>query len=63
MVRGDRAARSFSAFCYKAGQLVGIDLVNRAADHVFGRKVLGMDRSITPEQAADLGFDLKAAVK
>jgi 3-phenylpropionate/trans-cinnamate dioxygenase ferredoxin reductase subunit len=30
---------------------------------VFGRKVLGMNRSVTPEQAADLGFDLKAAVK
>ena len=63
VVRGDRAARSFSAFCYKAGRLVGIESVNRAADHVFGRKVLGMERSITPEQAADLGFDLKAAVK
>jgi len=63
VVRGDRAARSFSAFCYKQGVLVGVESVNRAADHVFGRKVLGMNRSITPEQAADLSFDLKAAVK
>jgi 3-phenylpropionate/trans-cinnamate dioxygenase ferredoxin reductase subunit len=63
VVRGDRAARSFSAFCYRAGHLVGIESVNRAADHVFGRKVLGMERSITPEQAADPSFDLKAAVK
>jgi 3-phenylpropionate/trans-cinnamate dioxygenase ferredoxin reductase subunit len=62
VVRGDRAQRSFSAFCYKAGQLVGIESVNRASDHVFGRKVLGMKRSITPEQAADLSFDLKAAL-
>jgi 3-phenylpropionate/trans-cinnamate dioxygenase ferredoxin reductase component len=62
VVRGDRAQRSFSAFCYKAGQLVGIESVNRASDHVFGRKVLGMNRSITPEQAADLSFDLKAAL-
>ena len=62
VVRGDRAQRSFSAFCYKAGQLVGIESVNRAADHVFGRKILGMNRSIEPEQAADLGFDLKAAL-
>jgi len=60
--RGDRQARSFSAFCYKAGQLVGIESVNRAADHVFGRKILGLNRSIEPEQAADLGFDLKAAL-
>jgi 3-phenylpropionate/trans-cinnamate dioxygenase ferredoxin reductase component len=62
VVRGDRGQRSFSAFCYKAGQLVGIESVNRASDHVFGRRVLGMNRSIEPEQAADIGFDLKAAL-
>jgi 3-phenylpropionate/trans-cinnamate dioxygenase ferredoxin reductase component len=62
VVRGDRGQRSFSAFCYKAGQLVGIESVNRASDHVFGRRVLGMNRSIEPEQAADLSFDLKAAL-
>jgi 3-phenylpropionate/trans-cinnamate dioxygenase ferredoxin reductase subunit len=62
VVRGDRAARSFSAFCYKQGVLVGVESVNRASDHVFGRKILGMNRSITPEQAEDPGFDLKAAV-
>jgi 3-phenylpropionate/trans-cinnamate dioxygenase ferredoxin reductase subunit len=62
VVRGDQAARSFSAFCYKAGQLVGIESVNRASDHVFGRKILGLNRSITPGQAADPTFDLKAAL-
>jgi 3-phenylpropionate/trans-cinnamate dioxygenase ferredoxin reductase component len=62
VVRGDRAQRSFSAFCYKDGQLVGIESVNRASDHVFGRRALGMNRSITPAQAADPGFDLKAAL-
>jgi 3-phenylpropionate/trans-cinnamate dioxygenase ferredoxin reductase component len=63
VVRGDRAARSFSAFCYSSGQLVGIESVNRAADHVFGRKLLGMNRSIAPERVADPGFDLKAALR
>jgi 3-phenylpropionate/trans-cinnamate dioxygenase ferredoxin reductase component len=62
VVRGDRAQRSFSAFCYKSGQLVGIESINRASDHVFGRKILGLNRSIGPEQAADLTFDLKAAL-
>jgi 3-phenylpropionate/trans-cinnamate dioxygenase ferredoxin reductase subunit len=62
VVRGDRAQRSFSAFCYRSGQLVGIESINRASDHVFGRKILGMNRSIEPEQAADLSFDLKAAL-
>jgi 3-phenylpropionate/trans-cinnamate dioxygenase ferredoxin reductase subunit len=62
VVRGDREARSFSAFCYRAGQLVGIESVNRAADHVFGRKILGLNRSIEPEKAADASFDLKSVL-
>jgi len=62
VVRGDPTQRSFSAFCYKAGQLVGIESVNRASDHVFGRKILGMNKSVAPERAADLSFDLKAAL-
>jgi 3-phenylpropionate/trans-cinnamate dioxygenase ferredoxin reductase subunit len=62
VVRGDRARRSFSAFCYRAGQLVGVESINRASDHVFGRRILGLNRSIAPAQAADLSFDLKAAL-
>jgi 3-phenylpropionate/trans-cinnamate dioxygenase ferredoxin reductase subunit len=62
VLRGDRAQRSFSAFCYKSGRLVGIESVNRASDHVFGRRCLAMNRSVEPEQAEDLGFDLKAAL-
>jgi 3-phenylpropionate/trans-cinnamate dioxygenase ferredoxin reductase subunit len=29
---------------------------------VFGRKILGLNRSIEPDQAEDLSFDLKAAL-
>jgi len=62
VVRGDPGQGSFSAFCYKSGQLVGVESVNRGSDHVFGRKILGMNRSIEPEQAADTSFDLKVAL-
>src|SRR5882672_3300072 len=62
VLRGDPLQGSFSAFCYKSGQLVGVESVNRGSDHVFGRKILGMNRSIEPEQAADTSFDLKAAL-
>jgi len=62
VLRGDPAQKAFSAFCYKEGRLVGIESVNRAGDHMFGRRLLGMDRSIAPEQAADPGFDLKKAL-
>src|SRR5580698_10582627 len=62
VVRGDRGQGAFSAFCYKGETLVGIESINRAGDHMFGRRLLGANRSITPEQAADMGFDLKAAL-
>jgi 3-phenylpropionate/trans-cinnamate dioxygenase ferredoxin reductase subunit len=62
VLRGDPAQKAFSAFCYRAGKLVGIESVNRAGDHMFGRRFLGLDRQLAPEQAADAGFDLKGAL-
>ena len=60
VLRGDPAARAFSVFCFRGGTLLGIESVNRAADHMFGRRLLGAGETITPEEAADPGFDLKA---
>jgi 3-phenylpropionate/trans-cinnamate dioxygenase ferredoxin reductase subunit len=62
VLRGDPAQKAFSAFCYHGDKLLGIESINRAGDHMFGRRLLGMNRSITPEQAADQGFDLKKAL-
>jgi 3-phenylpropionate/trans-cinnamate dioxygenase ferredoxin reductase subunit len=62
VVRGDAGQGSFSAFCYKDGRLIGIESVNRGSDHVFGRRILAVNGSIPPEQAADTGFDLKQAL-
>jgi 3-phenylpropionate/trans-cinnamate dioxygenase ferredoxin reductase subunit len=62
VMRGDPALKAFSAFCYRAGRLVGIESVNRAGDHMFGRRFLPMDRQLAPEKAADPTFDLKAAL-
>ncbi|MCC8952758.1 FAD-dependent oxidoreductase [Bradyrhizobium sp. Pear77] len=61
-VRGDRAQGSFSIFCYRANELIGIESVNRAGDHMFGRRLLGAGGSISPEQAADMTFDLKGVL-
>jgi 3-phenylpropionate/trans-cinnamate dioxygenase ferredoxin reductase component len=63
VLRGDREQGQFSAFCYRNGNLVGIESVNRAGDHMFGRRLLSANGSITPEQAADPGFDLKSALR
>jgi 3-phenylpropionate/trans-cinnamate dioxygenase ferredoxin reductase subunit len=61
-LRGSPEEGAFSAFCYKGEQLVGIESVNRAGDHMFGRRLLAANGSIAPEQARDLGFDLKRAL-
>jgi 3-phenylpropionate/trans-cinnamate dioxygenase ferredoxin reductase subunit len=62
VLRGDPAKKAFSAFCYHGDRLLGIESVNRAGDHMFGRRLQAMNRSITPEQAADESFDLKGAL-
>jgi 3-phenylpropionate/trans-cinnamate dioxygenase ferredoxin reductase component len=62
VMRGDPTKKAFSAFCYKAGKLLGIESINRAGDHMFGRRLLGMDRSLAPDKAADESFDLKSAL-
>jgi 3-phenylpropionate/trans-cinnamate dioxygenase ferredoxin reductase component len=62
VLRGDPSQKAFSAFCYRQGRLIGIESVNRAGDHMFGRRLLPMDRSIEPEQAIDPNFDLKKAL-
>ncbi|WP_315782659.1 MULTISPECIES: NAD(P)/FAD-dependent oxidoreductase [unclassified Bradyrhizobium] len=62
VLRGDPAQKAFSAFCYKEGRLVGIESVNRAGDHMFGRKLLAAGGTIDAAKAADPGFDLKSAL-
>jgi len=62
VLRGDPAQCAFSVFCYKGDRMIGVESVNRAGDHVFGRRMLAAGRSITPQQAADMSFDLKQAM-
>lgn len=62
VLRGEPSQGAFSAFCYRGEKLLGIESVNRAGDHMFGRRLLGMDRSIPPEAAADPDFSLKSAL-
>ena len=59
-VRGNPDDGSFSVFHYAGTRLVAIDSVNRAADHVLGRRMIGAGISPPPESVADTGVDLKA---
>ena len=63
VIRGDPAERTFSVFWFKSGFLLGGESVNRPADHMVIRRLLGTAREgsggLTPEQVADTAFDLK----
>jgi 3-phenylpropionate/trans-cinnamate dioxygenase ferredoxin reductase subunit len=60
-VRGDIASGSFSVFCYAGETLLGIESINRPADHAHARRLMAAGRSVTPEEAGDDSFDLRAA--
>jgi 3-phenylpropionate/trans-cinnamate dioxygenase ferredoxin reductase component len=62
VVRGKTESGSFSVFHFAGERLVAIDSVNRAADHVVGRRLIGAGVSPTPEAVADESTDLKALV-
>jgi 3-phenylpropionate/trans-cinnamate dioxygenase ferredoxin reductase subunit len=59
VVRGVPEDGSFSVFCFRDGQWLGVESVNRPADHMAARKLLTAKATLTPEQAADMSFDLK----
>ena len=55
---GDPAENRFSLFHYRDGKLLGIESVNRPADHMLGRRM--MAEGFSPSEAQAAG-DLKAA--
>ena len=61
VLRGSLDKGEFSLFCYREGRLLGVESINRPADHAHSRRLLSAGRQVTPEQAADDGFDLRAA--
>jgi 3-phenylpropionate/trans-cinnamate dioxygenase ferredoxin reductase subunit len=63
VVRGDPATRAFSAFGFRGGRLAVVESVNRAGDHAAAKRIIGAGKTLTPEQAADPAFDLRALAK
>ena len=63
IVRGDPGTRAFSAFGFREGRLAVVELVNRAGDHAAAKRILATGKTVTPEQAADPAFDLRALAK
>jgi len=61
VVRGAAESGEFSVFCYAGERLLGVESVNRPSDHAQARRLLSGGRQVTPDQAADDSFDLRAA--
>jgi len=62
VVTGDPADNKFSVFHYKGDRLLGIESVNRPADHMLGRKMMGLGFSPDATVAAAGSDALKAAL-
>jgi 3-phenylpropionate/trans-cinnamate dioxygenase ferredoxin reductase subunit len=60
VLRGNPESGHFSVFCYRSGRLIGVESVSQTADHVVARRLLAGDPGLTPEQAADESYDLRA---
>jgi 3-phenylpropionate/trans-cinnamate dioxygenase ferredoxin reductase subunit len=59
ILRGDRAARSFSVIYLKAGRLIAIDAINATRDYVQARQLIEKGAIIAPEDLADTSRALK----
>ena len=63
VARGDPATKAFSVFYFRAGELAGVDSLNRPAEHIAARKLLAQHTALLPAQAADATFDLMALAR
>ncbi len=61
--RGDTDSRDFTVYAFRDGRLAGVETVNRPADHIAARRLLGTKAVITPEMVAAPDFDLRRAAK
>ncbi|WP_407123297.1 oxidoreductase C-terminal domain-containing protein [Bradyrhizobium sp. STM 3561] len=61
--RDDPKTSAFSVFGFADGTLRCDESVNRPGDHIAARRLLESGCAITPEEAGDITFDLKAALR
>jgi 3-phenylpropionate/trans-cinnamate dioxygenase ferredoxin reductase component len=63
VLRGDPENGSFSVFCFAGERLIGVESVNRPADHIAARRLLALaDPGLAPAQAADESYELRAHI-
>ncbi len=59
VIRGAPESGKFSVFYFRGGKLCAVDSVNRPADHLAARKLIGSGTTLTPSQAADESVNLR----
>jgi 3-phenylpropionate/trans-cinnamate dioxygenase ferredoxin reductase subunit len=59
VLRGDMASDRFSVFYLRQGTLVAAHSVNKPAEHMQSRKLIGARARPAADQLADPAFDLK----
>lgn len=63
VVSGDPAECTFSVYCFADDRLLGVESVNRPADHLAARRLLAAEGpqrdSLTPAAVASSGFSLR----
>jgi 3-phenylpropionate/trans-cinnamate dioxygenase ferredoxin reductase subunit len=60
VVRGDPASGAFSVFCFREDRLMAVESVNRGADHVLARRLIGTRAAVTPGAVQDPDTPLKS---
>jgi 3-phenylpropionate/trans-cinnamate dioxygenase ferredoxin reductase component len=60
LLSGEMGDDIFSVFCFKDEALVGVESVNRPADHIAARRLLQANVRPSPDHIVDFRFDLKA---
>ncbi len=57
---GEAEQERFSAFCFAGDRLLGVESVNRPADHLAARRLLELGIPLRPADLTRPGFDLRA---
>lgn len=62
VIRGDPASGQFSIFCFDEQRFLGVESVNRPADHMIARQLLATGATVIPAHAADPTVNLKGLI-
>lgn len=62
VLKGDPVSGRFSAFCYRGDTLLGVESINRPADHMVARRFVGTTLAPAAEDVSDESLDAKAGV-